>query len=240
MRQSLRMMAESAQRGENQRSAIAEWWRDFLLTFCPQSWRKLHRPDSSVRFIRLSFLSGLLQMAVVGRILLFSYGQYMAETTRRYDVLQQQNVTTQGWFAAVFSIAFLLAPHHLFAFYLIVEGFLRCLAALVFAEPVPDLLVIGGMWCARAWDRNSETGTEAGVPDAIQAFGDGDQRRVRVACSRAKPNWNASLTIGFQGQWFEIESQGAGELPRPCIYVLRPAPAGKVLRGYVELTEQAN
>ena len=36
------------------------------------------------------------------------------------------------------------------------------------------------------------------------------------------------------GQWFEVEREEQAQPPRPYVYVLRPAPTGKILRGYQE------
>ena len=49
-----------------------------------------------------------------------------------------------------------------------------------------------------------------------------------------KTGWNSSITIGIDGQWFEMEREEHAQPPRPYVYVLRPAPPGKILRGYQE------
>ncbi|HKV94359.1 MAG TPA: hypothetical protein VJW20_17560 [Candidatus Angelobacter sp.] len=69
------------------------------------------------------------------------------------------------------------------------------------------------------------------VPDTVESLPDG---RIRIASANSKSNWNASITIGLQGQWFEVEGLEQGTPPRVYVYLLRPAPPGKVLRGYEE------
>jgi len=58
--------------------------------------------------------------------------------------------------------------------------------------------------------------------------------RLRIAASLAKTKWNPSLTIGIQGEWYEVEKSEEAPPPRSFVYVLRRAPVGKVLRAYEE------
>jgi hypothetical protein len=69
-------------------------------------------------------------------------------------------------------------------------------------------------------------------PDTVENLPDG---RIRITSARAKSNWNASITISVEGQWFEVEhTDTAGALPRIHVYSLRPASPGKILRGFEE------
>ena len=67
------------------------------------------------------------------------------------------------------------------------------------------------------------------VADAVERLPDG---RIRIASAAVKAGWNSSVTIGIDGQWFEVEREEQAQPPRPYVYVLRPAPPGKILRGY--------
>jgi hypothetical protein len=58
--------------------------------------------------------------------------------------------------------------------------------------------------------------------------------RLRIESNRTKSGWNTSITIGINGQWFEVEREEHGTVLRPFIYILRPASSGKILRGYQE------
>lgn len=58
--------------------------------------------------------------------------------------------------------------------------------------------------------------------------------RIRIASDRAKSGWNSSITVGLNGQWFEVERDEIAAPPRPYVYILRPVSQGKVLRGYQE------
>ena len=69
------------------------------------------------------------------------------------------------------------------------------------------------------------------LPDAVEWLQDS---RIRIAFAAVKSGWNATLTIGINGQWFEVEREEQAQPPRPYVYVLRPAPTGKILRAYQE------
>ncbi|HJX82883.1 MAG TPA: hypothetical protein VJ723_00920, partial [Candidatus Angelobacter sp.] len=49
-----------------------------------------------------------------------------------------------------------------------------------------------------------------------------------------KSSWTPNLTIGVHGEWYEVEREETGASPRVCVYVLRRAPIGKILRAYEE------
>jgi hypothetical protein len=71
----------------------------------------------------------------------------------------------------------------------------------------------------------------APVEDAVERLPD---NRIRIASAAVKAGWNSSITIGIDGQWFEVEREEHTQPPRPHVYFLRPAPPGKILRGYHE------
>jgi len=70
----------------------------------------------------------------------------------------------------------------------------------------------------------------AEIPDTFENLPEGE--RVRIASAHPKPGWNATITIDIGGRWYEIEKEETGMPPRACIYLLRPAPLGKILRKY--------
>ena len=69
------------------------------------------------------------------------------------------------------------------------------------------------------------------VADAVERLPD---TRIRIASAAVKAGWNSSVTISIDGRWFEVEREEHAQPPHPYVYILRPAPPGKVLRGYQE------
>jgi hypothetical protein len=116
--------------------------------------------------------------------------------------------------------------------YLAIEGLLRFFAGAATGEPLPNLGVALAFRIAKL--RTADKGWKqhaALLPDFVEALPDG---RIRIASARPRGHWTSSLTIGLEGRWFEVERAEAGRPPRGHVYLLRPAPAGKVLRGYEE------
>lgn len=53
----------------------------------------------------------------------------------------------------------------------------------------------------------------------------------------ASPPWQVrwnSFTLGINGVWYEVDREEHAQPPRPYVYVLRPTPPGKIVRGYQE------
>jgi hypothetical protein len=57
---------------------------------------------------------------------------------------------------------------------------------------------------------------------------------LRIATARLHPTWNTNVTIGIQGEWYEVTREEMGEPPRMYVYLLSPVPPGRVLRRYEE------
>ncbi len=143
-----------------------------------------------------------------------------------------QGEAIQAGITVVVFLEFLLHPLALLLLYLAIEGFLRFMTGLVSGEVLPSFLVFFAFKAAKLQHQRRERRENTNlVPDSLENLPDG---RIRIASARAKTNWNASITIGLGGAWFEVESTEHGASPRIYVYCLRPAPQGKILRGYEE------
>ena len=106
------------------------------------------------------------------------------------------------------------------------------MAGLVSGEVLPNFLVVLAIKAGNISSRLSERRQKIDlVLDTVESLSDG---RLRIASANVKSNWNASITIGLAGQWFEVEGAEQGAPTRVYVYLLPPAPQGKVLRGYEE------
>jgi hypothetical protein len=152
------------------------------------------------------------------------------------SALQYQNESTQGWFAMVLFFEYLMFhPLALLLFYLAFEGFIRLVGGLCVSEVVPSLpvaLAFAIKTYAEHKKTRSELNVLASIPDSFEVLA--DDERLRIAASRAKLTWNASLTIGVDGEWYEVEREEKGTPPREYVYILKRAPVGKILRAYEE------
>jgi len=143
----------------------------------------------------------------------------------------------QAGAAVVVTLEYLIHPLGFFLLYMTMEGLIRFVGGLFADEVVPNLLVSLGFRTADSISRLQERRRAAPpLPDTLDHLPDGC---VRITSSAAKDGWNASITIGLSGQWMEVEREEQGAAPRSFVYILRPAPRGKILRGYQEYDIQS-
>jgi hypothetical protein len=216
---------------------MRELFRDIALSFCPDSLRTVHPPHSSSRLLLVAIFTGPLQTALCAYWLLSGYKAFLVARAAQYgDVLNRANQTTQAWIVLVFFIEYVIFhPLALFLSYMALEGFLRFAGALCVSEVVPSLPVVLA-FRLRAYIHKRQSQREiaplSSLPDSVEVLPEGE--RLRIAGALPKPRWTPSLTIGIQGEWYELEAVEYGQPPRSYVYILRRAPVSKVLRGYEE------
>ena len=207
--------------------------RDCLLAFCPAALRRRTPPVSPRRTLRVATWGGLAQFLLAASALVIRFETYFAH--RAHELGPHVGGTTEvvdSGIAVFITVEYLIHPLSLFLLYLAVEGLVRFAGGLITAEVIPNLFVFLGFKIAHMAGNRQEQRRLAALPaDTLEELPDG---RIRIATAQPKQRWNASVTIGLSGKWFEVESAEAGSAPRPFIYLLRPSPPGKVLRGYEE------
>jgi hypothetical protein len=132
----------------------------------------------------------------------------------------------------VATLEFLIYPLSLILLYFAAEGMARFAAGLVSSQVVPSLPVFLAFRLAEQKRQRRETARLQSLPpDTVEFLAEG---RVRIASAHRRENWNASVTIGIGGQFHEIEHKEPALPGRPFVFVLKPAGAGRALRGYEE------
>jgi hypothetical protein len=207
--------------------------RDLLLSYCPAAVRRSLQPASTLTVLRTATWSGLAQFLLAGLLFLVRLKAYFV--LRAHQMTPQlagSSDAVQAGAAVVITLEYLIHPLAFFLLYLTIEGFIRFMGGLIANEIVPNLLVYFGFRAAGSLSRLQERRRATPLlPDTLARLPDGC---IRIASSVAKPGWNASVTIGIDGQWMELEREEHGLEPRSFIYILRPASPGKILRGYQE------
>lgn len=207
--------------------------RDILLSLCPAAFRRAHRPESPVRVLRAATWGGLAQFFLGATALVIRFKTYFFVRTHQLapHVGGGSEVVEAG-IAVFITIEYLLYPLSLLLLYLAIEGLVRFVGGLITAEALPNFVVFLVLKAMELVDNRQERRRQAAIPpDTLEELPDG---RIRIASAQAKLGWNASIIIGVNGQWFEVEQMEQGTEPREFVYLLRPSPAGKILRGYQE------
>jgi hypothetical protein len=207
--------------------------RDFFLSYCPAATRRRLRPSSTLTVLRAATWSGLAQSLLAGLLFLIRLKAYFVLRAHQLGpYIAGKSDAVQAGATVVVVLEYLLHPLGFFLVYLTIEGLIRFIGGLITSEIVPSLLVFLGVRAADSWTRLQERRRAAPpLPDTLDYLSDG---HVRIASQAAKPGWNASITIGLNGQWMEVEREEQGLAPRSFVYILRPASTGRILRGYQE------
>ncbi|HLY92400.1 MAG TPA: hypothetical protein VKQ89_03995 [Candidatus Angelobacter sp.] len=207
--------------------------RDFLLSFCPAAVRRAVPPESSVQTLRSATWSGLAQFSLAAFLLLVRFKGYFVLRAQEYGPhIGGTTEVVEAGIAVFIALEYLAHPLSLLLLYLTIEGLARFAGGLIAGEVLPSFLVFLAFKTAQFAKRVRQRRQKAALPpDTLETMPD---RRLRIACAQPRERWNSSITIAVHGAWFEVESSEAGPPPRPFVYTLRSAPAGKVLRGYEE------
>jgi hypothetical protein len=207
--------------------------RDFLLSYCPAWVRQTYRPESTLRVVRAATWGGLGQLLLAGLALVLGLNSYFF--TRLHTLAPHSDgVNSTGEAIIVWMVAFeyILHPLSLLLIYLAIEGSIRFVGGLIASEVVPSLAVScyfkvsHSLSGARVRRQSSPA-----VPDVIEYL---PEDRVQISSAKEKTDWNASLTIGISGEWFEVERKEVSQSSHSYVYILRRAPLGKILRRYEE------
>jgi len=207
--------------------------RDFLLSFCPEKVRKAWRPSSQLIVLRAAMWGGAAESLITTLVLIAQFKHYfIARSQQVAPHMSGVNSTGEAVITVLVVLEFLFHPLSLLLLYVALEGAVRFLGSLVTAEVVPSLLVFLFFKLSDSTSRSiRRRHTGSTVTDTLERLPD---TRIRIASAATKAGWNSSITIGIDGQWFEVEREEHAQPPHPYVYVLRPAPPGKVLRGYQE------
>jgi hypothetical protein len=188
--------------------------RDILLSYCPVAVRRSLQPGSTLTVLRAATWSGLAQFLLAGLLFLVRLKAYFV--VRAQQIAPQMagaSDTVQAGAAVIITLEYLIHPLSFLLLYLAMEGLVRFMGGLITSEIVPNLLVYFGYRAADSLSRLREQRRAAPpLPDTLDHLPDGC---VRIASSAAKSGWNASITIGFSGQWMEVEREEQGPAPRP-------------------------
>jgi hypothetical protein len=181
----------------------------------------------------------MAQFLLIALVLIVELKEYFIARSRQLAPhIAGSNETGQAIITVMVAIEFLFHPLSLFLLYLALEGAVRLLGSLITVEIVPSLLVFLFFKISGSASRSIRRCRSGPLlADAVDLLPDG---RIRIAAASPKAGWNASITIGIEGQWFELECEQQAQPPRSFIYVLRTAPAGKILRGYQEYDRAGN
>jgi hypothetical protein len=218
---------------------MANFFIGLFLAVLPARFRKhwLANWDGDLRISAM--FSGIAQMLLALGTLIHRYPRFAERQMAQIDprvflaAAERGGETAVSGFGAIMLLAYILTPLSLLLVYFAIEGGVRLLGAISTGEVVGSLpltLLETGMrkWSARQTEKNQGPR----IPDLVTvAPVDGSGYDLAVASCRCKPGWDHLMTISYDEKLYEVADYLEGDMPRKHVYLLRFAPAHKVVRG---------
>lgn len=183
-----------------------------LLSFFPPYFRRPYVHKARTHLVRASIATGFIQI-VLGAIL---YARGFI------DFIPNSRIRPAA------SIEYFFSWQGLILAFFFVDGAIRLLAA-VAGQSLGTIPLYVVAWIDE-W-RLGRIKKKAEVPlvaDLVEPSGDDG---LRIQSCRTRKNWDKWMTVMYEEKLYEIANAEIAAPPRPYVYLLRPKPESKVIRG---------
>lgn len=208
-----------------------------VVSVLPRRYRGAFLGDANVDVQRGSILSGIAQIVVPGLVLWLRYPAFIHQLMADAAATVAAHTAGDKFSAGIsdFSVGmiglwvYILKPLNLFLIYLAAEGTIRLMAAATTEEVVPTLPLQIVAW-AQEFLEAARGEIALGERVADNVIFDSADSVLRIESCRPK-QWDDLTTVRYNDKLYELAAQAQGEKPRRFVYLLRPAPEHKVVRG---------
>jgi hypothetical protein len=185
-----------------------------LLSFLPPYYRRFFANESQAHIIRAAIVTAFLEL--VFACILYAQGFV--------DYIHHAVIGPAAFLEYFFSWQGLI-----FAFFFI-DGTIRLLAAIA-GQAIGATPIYVAAWLHAYWHRRSLKKAACPlVPDIVEKA-DAKCSALRIRSCRPRRNWDKWMTVMYEEGLYEIAGTELGSAPRPYVYLLRPKPDSKVIRG---------
>ncbi len=218
-----------------------------LLSLLPKAWRRGWGASWEIDLSRGALVSGVLECVGCVLALGFGYLMFAQEKMGEFSAMliakgaegAMADKAMQYATGMITLMEYLIRPASVALIYFAFEGVVRLSAALISDEVVGTMPLYVVAWgqqqAARA---RAERALGPRIADEVQA-GDGKAYTFRILSCRPKPGWDHLITVSYRDELYEVAQREQGPPPRPYIYLLRPAPAHKIVRGLEQYDPEA-
>ena len=183
-----------------------------LLSFVPPHFRRPFVHHARTHLVRASLASGFFEIVLVAILYARGFIEYIPKAS----------------IGPAASIEFFFSWQGMVLAFFFVDGAVRLLAA-VAGQSLGTIPLYVVAWLDEWRTRRARKKAELPlVPDLVEPTG-GDGLRI-LSC-RTRKNWDKWMTVMVEEKLYEIASAEITSPPRPYVYVLRPKPESKVIRG---------
>ena len=215
--------------------AVVGYGAGMLLALLPQRYRRWLETRGGGHLTAAGILSGALQFLGCLSIVLWRFFVFRQQRVNQWiaDTGGGALGSTLGQFAvgSMTYLEYLTQPLTLVLLYFTLEGAARLVAGVVTGEVVGTLPLQVVAWAhgkVESWWGERKLGPR--IVDTVEE-GDGKRYDLRISSCRPK-QWHRLLTIVYEDVFYELAGEERGQPPRPFVYLLRNAPASKVIRGH--------
>jgi hypothetical protein len=186
-----------------------------------------------------AMLSGIAQILSALAILVLRYPHFAERQMAQIDprvfiaAAEQSGESAVRGFGLIVLLAYVIQPLTVLLGYFAIEGVVRLIGAVGTGEVVGTLPLTLIEKAIYKWSAHqAEKMQGARVPDLVSPPAvDGSGYDLAISSCRCKPEWDHLTTISYDDKLYVVADYIEGDTPRKHVYLLRYAPAHKVVRG---------
>jgi len=185
-----------------------------LISFLPPRYRKPFEHKARTHLTRAAQASSFFELVIVAVFYARGLVDYFPSASIGPAAFLEYFFTWQGLILAFF-----------FA-----DGALRLLASFA-GQTLGTMPLYAVAWIHDSLDRRGARKREIPlVTDTVEGPA-GPEEELRISSCRPRKNWDKWMTVMYEEKLYEIAAAELAAPPRPYIYILRPKPESKVIRG---------
>ena len=209
-----------------------------FVSLLPRRYRGYWLGDGNVDVCKGAILSSVVEFVAPCAVLWARYPgffrQRMAEASAAAAASHPGDKVIEGFtqfaYGQYAAIEYIFQPLTLVLLYFVIEGAVRIFSAVGSDVVLPTLPLQIVAWAHDyAAERYEETKMGKRVADVVTP-GVAGKYDLKIESCRPK-EWNSLITIRYNGQLYELQSEETGQPPRGFVYLLRLIPDHKIVRG---------
>ena len=210
---------------------LAHFLISSLASFLPERWRRQVAVS-----ISSAAISGVAEFVFCLGIIIYRYFAFMhMRLLASMDVMlksaERAGETAIMGSGFVLLLEYVIQPLTIVLCYFTFEGVVRLIAAVVTQEVYPSLPFYLALLARQKIEGvRRERALGERIIDEVRVV-ESAAFTLQIASCRPKEGWNKLTTIAYQDQLYELAAVKEGLPPRPFVYLLRPKPDHKVIRG---------
>ena len=185
-----------------------------LLSILPPRYRRAYSHYAGAHLLLATYISSLFELIMACVLYAKGFVEYIPNASIGPAAFLEYFFSAKGFFLAL----------------LFLDGAFRLLAAIA-GQSLGSTPLYLLAWIHDSLDRRAVRKHEVPlVPDLVEPMPDSNGA-LRILTCRPRKNWDKWMTVMIEENLYEISGAEFAPPPRPFVYLLRPKPESKVIRG---------